>query len=235
MPGESKRRVLFVCTGNRARSQMAEGLLRHLAGDGFKAYSAGTDPKGLSPLAVTVMREIGIDISLQRSKSVEEFAGQRFDYAITVCDNARESCPVFPGGTRIHWSVQDPAAAEARGEAALDAFRAARDELRTRIRDFLRREAADSPARAMLKLPWRSRISLFWRLLRDARVPLGAKLLLPGLGLYLLSPLDIIPDFIPVVGYLDDLLVLLLGLWLFLRLCPRELFHEHLRRLMEEE
>ena len=132
-----KMRILFVCTGNRARSQMAEGLLRHLAGDRFHTYSAGTDPKGLSALAVDVMREIGIDIHGHRSKSVKKFAGQRFDYVITVCDNARERCPVFPGGTRIHWSVEDPAAGEARGEPALDAFRGARDELRTRVQELL--------------------------------------------------------------------------------------------------
>jgi arsenate reductase len=131
------KQVLLVCTGNRARSQMAEGLLRHLAGGRLQVHSAGTDPNGLSTRAVTVMREIGINISGQRSKSVEEFAGQRFDYVITVCDSAREHCPVFPGGTRIHWSVEDPAAAETAGEPALDAFRAARDELRTRIEGFL--------------------------------------------------------------------------------------------------
>ncbi len=138
----SKKRVLFVCTGNRARSQMAEGLLRHLAGDRFHAYSAGTDPKGLSALAVDVMREIGVDIHGHRSKSVEEFAGQRFDYVVTVCDNARERCPVFPEGTQIHWSVEDPVAGEVRGEPAPDAFRAARDELRTRIQDFLDQDRA---------------------------------------------------------------------------------------------
>ena len=138
----STKRVLFVCTGNSARSQMAEGLLRHLAGDRFQVHSAGTDAKGLSARAVAVMQEIGIDISRQRSKSVEEFAGQRFDYVITVCDSARERCPVFPGGTRLHWRVADPAAAEAGGEPALDPFRAARDELRTRIQDLLRQDRA---------------------------------------------------------------------------------------------
>jgi arsenate reductase len=132
-------RVLFVCTGNRARSQMAEGLLRHLAGDRFRVDSAGIEPKGVARSAVEVMREIGIDITGQRSKPVEEFADQRFDFVITVCDSARERCPVFAGeGTRLHWSVADPADAEARGESPLAAFRAARDDLRTRIEGFLR-------------------------------------------------------------------------------------------------
>lgn len=138
------KRALFVCTANRARSQMAEGLLRHLAGGRFQVHSAGTAPKGLSPLTVEVMREIGIDISGQRSKPVQEFTGQRFDYVITVCDSARETCPVFPGGgKRIHWSVQDPADADlsGQGEPALGAFRAARDDLRKRIEELLRKDS----------------------------------------------------------------------------------------------
>ncbi len=137
------KRVLFVCTGNRARSQMAEGLLRHLAGDRFQVYSAGTEPKGLAHLTVEVMREIGIDVSGQRSKSVAGFAGQRFDYVITVCDSARQRCPAFPGGgERIHRDVVDPADAEGRGEPSLQAFRAARDDLRSRIEGFLRQGVA---------------------------------------------------------------------------------------------
>ena len=140
------RRVLFVCTGNRARSQMAEGLLRHLAGDRFRAYSAGTEPKGIAPLTIEVMREIGIDVSKQRSKSVEEFAGQAFDYVITVCDVADEQCPTFPGeGKRLHWSVEDPAEAKARDVPLPEAFRAARDDLRQRIEGFVQEEAAGSP------------------------------------------------------------------------------------------
>ena len=136
------KRVLFVCTGNRARSQMAEGLLRRLAGDRFEAHSAGTQPKGLARHTVDVMREIGIDVSGQRSKHVDEYAGQTFDYVITVCDSARQSCPVFAGGgQRIHWDVEDPADAEARGETPLAAFRAARDELSSRIEAFLGTEA----------------------------------------------------------------------------------------------
>ena len=135
------KRVLFICTGNRARSQMAEGLLRHLAGDRFEVHSAGTQPKALAEETVEVMREIGIDISGQRSKHVDEYAGEPFDCVITVCDSARQSCPVFPGGgERIHWDVEDPADAEARGETSLDAFRDARDELRSRVEGFLRTE-----------------------------------------------------------------------------------------------
>ena len=132
------KRVLFVCTGNRARSQMAEGLLRHLAGGRFEVHSAGTEPKGLAANTIEVMREIGVDVSGQRSKHVDVYAGQRFDYVITVCDSARQSCPVFPGGgERIHWDVEDPADTIARGDGPLDAFRAARDELRRRIEEFV--------------------------------------------------------------------------------------------------
>jgi len=132
-----RKRVLFVCTGNRARSQMAEGFLRHLAGDRFDAYSAGTAPSGISELTIEAMREAGIDVSGQRSKSVDEFAKQRFDCVITVCDTARESCPVFPGGKQLHWSVEDPSDAEARGVPLMDAFRVAREELRSRIERFV--------------------------------------------------------------------------------------------------
>lgn len=132
-----KKRVLFVCTGNRARSQMAEGLLRHLAGDRFDVYSAGTMPSGISELTIEAMREIGIDASEQRSKSVDEFNGQAFDHVITVCDAARESCPVFPGGEQVHWSIEDPSDAEARGVPLMDAFRLAREDLRKRIETFV--------------------------------------------------------------------------------------------------
>ena len=132
------KRVLFVCTGNRARSQMAEGLLRRLAGDRYESHSAGTEPKGLAAGTVEVMREIGIDVSGQRSKHVDEYAGQPFDYVITVCESARQVCPVFPGGgERIHWDVEDPLYAEERGASTIEALRAARDELRTRIEEWL--------------------------------------------------------------------------------------------------
>jgi arsenate reductase len=131
--------VLFVCTGNRARSQMAEGFLRHLAGDRFEVYSAGTKPKGLSPIAVKVMREVGIDVSEHRSKSVEEFVSEDFDYVITVCDVARAACPRFDRSKRhLHWSVTDPAEMEASGVVSIEALRAARDELRVRVEEFVR-------------------------------------------------------------------------------------------------
>jgi uncharacterized membrane protein YkvA (DUF1232 family) len=154
---------------------------------------------------------------------------------ITVCDSARQACPTFPGkGTRLHWSVEDPAEAKARGVSPVVAFRAARDDLRRHIEAFVREEERESPLAAVSRLPWRKRPVLFWRLLRDGRVPLPAKLVLPGIGLYLLIPVDIIPDFIPVLGYLDDLLVLALGLWLFARLSPREVFQEHIESLRVE-
>ena len=126
-----KERVLVLCTGNSARSQMAEGLLRDMAGDRFEVYSAGVDPSLVRPEAIAAMREIGIDISNHRSKSVDEFAGQQFDYVITVCDNANQQCPMFPGKSeRIHWSIADPASVSGDDETRLAAFRNARDELR---------------------------------------------------------------------------------------------------------
>ena len=133
-----KKRVLILCTGNSARSQMAEGLLRHDAGDRFEVESAGVEPSRVRPQAIEAMREIGIDISGHRSKSVDEFAGREFDYVITVCDNAKEQCPVFPGKTRrIHWSFDDPAAAEGDEAAKLAVFRRVRDEIRDRLRPFI--------------------------------------------------------------------------------------------------
>jgi arsenate reductase (thioredoxin) len=130
-------RVLILCTGNSARSQMAEGLLRSMAGE-WEIASAGTRPVGLNPLAVKAMQEIAIDISAQRSKSVAEFAGQRFDTVITVCDSAAEECPLFPGGTkRVHWSLPDPAAAEGNDEEKLAAFRRVRELLAAHFREFI--------------------------------------------------------------------------------------------------
>jgi arsenate reductase len=131
-----KKRALFVCTGNRARSQMAEGLLRHIAGDRFEVHSAGTLPSGVAELTVEAMREIDIDITSQWSKHVDDFDGQAFDYVITVCDTAKESCPVFPGGEQLHWSIEDPSDIEARGVPLVEAFRIAREELRKRIETF---------------------------------------------------------------------------------------------------
>ena len=134
----AKKRVLILCTGNSARSQIAEGLLRHLgndAGDRFEVESAGTRPSRVRPEAIAVMRELGIDISDHRSKGVDEFAGRQFDYLLTVCDNARESCPIYPGHlNRLHHSFGDPAAVEGSEEDRLAAFRRVRDE----IRDYLR-------------------------------------------------------------------------------------------------
>ncbi len=137
----SKKRVLILCTGNSARSQMAEGLLRHMAGEDFEVFSAGTKPAGLNPNAVAAMKEAGIDISNHRSKSVDEFAGQQFDYVITVCDNAKESCPIFPGGgARIHQSFEDPAAAPK--DQQLHAFRKVRDQISNWLTDFVRNDGA---------------------------------------------------------------------------------------------
>lgn len=133
-----KKRVLILCTGNSARSQMAEGLLRHEAGDAFEVESAGTKPGTLRPEAVAAMRELGIDISNQRSKNVEEFEGQEFDYVITVCDNAKESCPIFLGAReRLHHSFEDPPpASEGSEDERMAIFRRVRDELRGYLKDF---------------------------------------------------------------------------------------------------
>ena len=131
--------VLILCTGNSARSQMAEGLLRHDSGDQFEVESAGTKPSRVRPEAIQVMREIGIDISGHRSKSVDEFAGQDFDYVLTVCDRAKESCPIYPGhSNRLHHNFQDPAAVEGSEEQRLAAFREVRDEIRMYLRTFPR-------------------------------------------------------------------------------------------------
>jgi arsenate reductase len=133
-----KKRVLVLCTGNSARSQMAEGLFRHEAGDSCDVFSAGTKPTHVRPEAIAVMNEIGIDISGHRSKSVEEFTRQKFDYVITVCDHARELCPVFPGETKhLHWSIDDSATEQGSEEERKMAFRKIRDELHERIRSFL--------------------------------------------------------------------------------------------------
>ena len=130
----SKARVLFLCTHNSARSQMAEGLLRQLAGDHFEAYSAGTEATGVRPQAIKVMNEIGIDISGQKSKTFEEYLGQSFDYVITVCDAANEACPIFPGAKRrLHWSFEDPAAAVGSEEDRLRVFQSVRGRIREHL------------------------------------------------------------------------------------------------------
>lgn len=133
-----KQRVLFLCTGNSARSQMAEGLLRHLAGDRYEASSAGTHPVGLNPGAVAAMQELQIDISAQRSKRMDEFLDQAFDYVITVCDRAKESCPRWPqAGRLVHWSFEDPAAVMQSPEEQRMAFRRVRDQIRQRLEEFI--------------------------------------------------------------------------------------------------
>ncbi len=131
--------MLFLCTHNSARSQMAEGLLRHLAGDRFEVVSAGTEATHVRPQAIEVMGEIGIDISHQESKTLERYLGEPFDYVITVCDDANEACPVFPGAkSRLHWSLEDPASATGTEEERLEVFRSVRDEIRARIeREFV--------------------------------------------------------------------------------------------------
>lgn len=134
----SKSRVLFLCTGNSARSQMAEGWLRHLAGDRYEAASAGTDPVGLSPLAVEAMKEVGIDIASHRSKKLDMHFAQRFDHVITVCDRAKQTCPLFPGAIRTHhWSFEDPAVVEGTHTQCLNAFRTIREQIRQRVVEFL--------------------------------------------------------------------------------------------------
>lgn len=133
-----KKRVLFICTSNSARSQMAEVLVNHDLGDRYEAFSAGTDPKAPHPLAIRVLAEIGIDHSAARSKSMDEFAGQAFDFVITLCDSANETCPLFFGGVRRgHLGFDDPARAEGSDEEKLAVFRRVRDEIRSQVEAFL--------------------------------------------------------------------------------------------------
>lgn len=130
-------RVLFVCTGNSARSIMAEALLRRHGGDRFEVFSAGTEPRGVNPLTVRVLEDAGMDISWARSKSVQEFIGQPFDYVITVCDQARQSCPVFPGvHGSLHWGYEDPAEATGTEEERLAVFRRVFTALGERVQLF---------------------------------------------------------------------------------------------------
>ncbi|HYX67659.1 MAG TPA: arsenate reductase ArsC [Terriglobales bacterium] len=143
----AKTKVLFLCTGNSARSQMAEGYLRHAAGDRYDVVSAGITPQGLNPLAVEAMREIGIDISAQRSKDASEFLGQSIPYVVTVCDHAKEHCPIFPGTYQyLHWSLEDPAAAAGSRDEKLAVFRRVRDQIRGAIeREFVAPPASARP------------------------------------------------------------------------------------------
>jgi arsenate reductase (thioredoxin) len=130
--------VLFLCTGNSCRSQMAEGWLRHLAGHRFHAFSAGLQPGIVHPLAIEAMREAGVDISGQQSKDVARFLGRHFSHIITVCDRAQQNCPIFPGPSlREHWSIEDPANAEGSHEERMRVFRKVRDEMEARVRGFL--------------------------------------------------------------------------------------------------
>ncbi len=143
-------RVLFLCTGNSARSVIAEALLKKMGGDDFEVYSAGTDPKGINPFTTKVLEFEHVDMSGFRSKSMDEFIGQQFDYVITVCDQAAERCPVFPGDpTRIHWSFTDPAAVEGDDLAKLAAFQETLRGMRRRIEPFMivARNAAQTASR----------------------------------------------------------------------------------------
>jgi arsenate reductase len=135
----NKQRVLFLCTHNSARSQMAEGFLRSLAGECFEVASAGTHATRVHPLAIRAMTDVGIDISRHTSKIVDEFVQQPWDYVITVCDAANEACPVFPKkSSRLHWSFEDPSKAGGSDAQRLDVFRRVRDEIRNRVTDWIR-------------------------------------------------------------------------------------------------
>ena len=132
-----KTKVLILCTGNSCRSQMAEGVLRHYGSDKFEAFSAGTKPSKVNETAIEVMREIGIDISGQRSKNVSELLGQHFHYVITVCDNAKESCPIFPGNSvRLHWTFPDPPHETAITEEVRQEFRKVRDLIHAKFKSL---------------------------------------------------------------------------------------------------
>jgi len=133
-----EQRILFICTHNSARSQMAEGLLRHLGGDRFVAYSAGTEATFVRPFAIKVMAELGIDISQQESKTLDRYRGEPFEKVITVCDAAAEACPVFMGARQLwHWSFPDPAKAQGSEEEQLALYREVRDAIRARIENTL--------------------------------------------------------------------------------------------------
>jgi len=133
-----KPRVIILCTANSARSQMGEAILRHLAEDRFEVVSAGTQAGSVHPLAIAVMREVEMDISGQRAKSVDEFRGQEFEAVITVCDHARDNCPVFAGrAARVHYNIPDPAAAQGTEKERLEAFRRARDLLFSCLCEFV--------------------------------------------------------------------------------------------------
>ncbi|QRN82182.1 arsenate reductase ArsC [Chloroflexota bacterium] len=142
MTADSPTKVLFLCTGNSCRSQMAEAWLRELGGDDFTVYSAGLEPHGVNPNTIIVMEELGIDMNSHRSKQLDEYIGQvDFDYLITVCGNADERCPYFPGmGIRMHWPFQDPAVFEGPEDEKLDFFRKVRDQIKGKIQNWLDQE-----------------------------------------------------------------------------------------------
>jgi arsenate reductase len=138
-----KKKVLFICTHNSARSQMAEGILRALYGDKYEVQSAGTHPTRVNPYTIKTMAEIGIDISSHRSKSIEEFRGEVFDYVVTVCDHAKENCPFFPGKVHIHRGFQDPSEAKGSEEEIMEVFRRVRDEIKEWIEETFGKEIED--------------------------------------------------------------------------------------------
>ena len=140
------KRVLFLCTGNSARSQMAEGLLNHMSHGEWKVQSAGIFPSYVHPLAIRAMEDTGIDISQQTSKSMDQFINEKFDYVITLCDYAAQVCPNFPGqGKRLHWPFEDPAAAIGTLEERLAVFRRVRDEIKTKMEEFIKSESSEIP------------------------------------------------------------------------------------------
>jgi thioredoxin type arsenate reductase len=140
-------RVLFLCTGNSARSQMAEAILEQVGGTAFEVESAGTEPKGVNPFTRRVLRDAGIDWSAATSKSVTQFTGRPFDYVVTVCDRARQACPVFPGADQsLHWDLADPAEVEGSDDDKLAAFRATYADLRGRIGGFVKTATAERVA-----------------------------------------------------------------------------------------
>ena len=136
---DKKKKIIFICTGNACRSQIAEGLLRNLASDKFSVFSAGSHPNQVHPMSVAVMEEVGIDISHHTSDPITDYIDHGIDIVITVCDNAKQVCPVFPGNVeRIHWSIEDPFNGWDFDPLDLDNFRKVREEINSRIKDFLR-------------------------------------------------------------------------------------------------
>jgi arsenate reductase (thioredoxin) len=147
------KRVLFLCTSNRCRSQMAEALVNHYMGDRFEAFSAGTAPSEPHPLALKVLAELGIDHPGARSKHLDEFANQTFDHVITLCDNANQACPVFVGGVkRVHLGFEDPDRADGNEDERLTVFRKVRDQIRQQVEACLNQEAGNEPVDIKLEL-----------------------------------------------------------------------------------